>query len=77
MSAINVYKIDRLFTLTLACDQRGGLLKHFLMKNILFNSDTPHLDRDHQSDCLFSQILLYLIKYLLQLDITADMLNGP
>ena len=47
------------------------------MENILLNSDTPHLDLDHQSDCLFSQIQLYLIKYLLQLEITADMLNGP
>ena len=45
------------------------------MKNILLNGDTPHLDPDHQSDCLFSQIRLYLIKYLLQLEITADMLN--
>ena len=26
------------------------------MKNILLNSDTSHLD--HQSDCLFSQIML-------------------
>ena len=47
------------------------------MKNILLNSDTSHLDLDHQSDCLFSHIRLYLIKYLLQLEITADMLNGP
>ena len=47
------------------------------MKNILLNSDMPHLDLDHQSDSLFSQIQLYLIKYLLQLEITADMLNGP
>ena len=37
------------------------------MKNILLSSDTSHLDLDHQSDCLFSQIWLYLIKYLLQL----------
>ena len=37
------------------------------------NSDTSHLDLDHQSDCLFSQIPLYLIKYLPQLEIMADM----
>ena len=47
------------------------------MKNILLNSDTSHINLDHQSDCLFSQIWLYLIKYLLQLEIMADMLNGP
>ena len=45
------------------------------MKNILLNSDTLHFDLDHQSDCLFFQIRLYLIKYLLQLEIKADMLN--
>ena len=34
------------------------------MDNILLNSDTSHLDLDHQSDGLFSQIRQYLIKYL-------------
>ena len=29
------------------------------------------------ADCLFSQIRLYLIKYLLQLEIMVDMLQGP
>ena len=28
------------------------------MKNIILNSDMLHLDLDHQSDCLFSQIRL-------------------
>ena len=48
-----------------------------MKKNILLNSDTSHLDLDHQSVWLFSQIPLYLIKYLLQLEIMTDMLNGP
>ena len=39
------------------------------MKNILLNSDTSHTDLEHQSVCLFSQIWLYLLKYLLQLEI--------
>ena len=30
-----------------------------MKKNVLLNSDTLHLDLDHQSDCLFSQIPLY------------------
>ena len=47
------------------------------MKNILLNSDTSHLGLDHQSDCLFSQIRLYLMNYLLQLEVTEDMRNGP
>ena len=34
------------------------------MKNILLNSDMSHLDLDHPSDFLFSQIPLYLIKHL-------------
>ena len=34
------------------------------MKIILLNSDMSHLYLDHQSDCLFSQIPLYLIRYL-------------
>ena len=34
------------------------------MKNILLNSYTSHLDLDHQSDCLFAQNWLHLIKYL-------------
>ena len=46
------------------------------MKNILLNSDTSHLDLDHQSDFLFSHIRLYLIKYLLQLERTSDGGNG-
>ena len=46
-------------------------------KNILFNNDMSNLNSDHQSDSLISQILLYLIKYLLQLEIMADMLNRP
>ena len=61
--AINVYKIDVRLHEYLACDQRRGLLIAFpIMKNILLNSDTPDLDLDHQSDCLFTQIWLYLIK---------------
>ena len=41
-------------------DKRRCLLIAFPNeKNILLNSDTSHLDLDHQSDCLFSQILLY------------------
>ena len=48
-----------------------------MKKNILLNSDTSHLHLDHQSVWLFSQIPLYLIKYLLQLEIMTDMLNGP
>ena len=71
VSAINVYKIDLPFTRTLACDKRRGLLIAFPNeKNILLNSDTSHLDLAHQ-------IPLYLIKYLLQLEIMADMHNGP
>ena len=35
----------------------------------LFSFSMSHLDLDHQSDCLLSQIWLYLIKYLLQLEI--------
>ena len=59
VSAINVYKIDLPFTRTLSRDKRGGLLIAFPNeKNILLNSDTSHLDLDHQSDCLFSQIPL-------------------
>ena len=49
----------------------------FPNENILVNSDTSHLGLDHQSDCLFSQIRLYLIMYPLQSEITADMLKGP
>ena len=77
VSAINVYKIDLPFTQTLARDQPHGLLIAFPNENILLNSDTSHLDLDHQSDCLFSLIRLYLIKYLLQLENTMSMLNGP
>ena len=53
VSAINVYKIDLPFTQTLACDQPRGLLIAFPinMKSIFLNSDTPHLDLDHQSVC--------------------------
>ena len=47
------------------------------MKNILLNCDTSYLDLDLKSDWLFSQIPLYLIKYLLQLEIMVDMFNGP
>ena len=77
VSAINVYKIYLLFTRTLAHDKRLGLLIAFPNeKNNLLNSDMSHLNPDHQSDSLFSQILLYLIKYPLQiLEIMADMLN--
>ena len=39
------------------------------MKIILLDSDTSHPYLDHQSDCLFSQIRLYLIKCLLQLEL--------
>ena len=73
VSAINIYKIDLPFTRTLAHDQRLGLLIAFPNKN----SDTSHLDQDHQSDSLFFQIRLYLIRYQLHLEIMADMLNGP
>ena len=41
-------------------DQRRGLL-------IAFSNEHPALD--HQTVCLFSQIQLYLIKYLLQLEL--------
>ena len=37
----------------------GLLIAFSNEKNILLNSDTSHLDLDHQSDCLFSQIPLY------------------
>ena len=73
VSAINFYKIDILFTQTLARDQRRGFFIALPNENILLNSDMSHLDLDHQSDCLFSQFRLYL----LQLEITADMLNCP
>ena len=39
------------------------------MKNILLNSDKSSPALDHQSVCLFSQIQLYLIMYLLQLEL--------
>ena len=39
------------------------------MKIILLNGDMSHPDLDHQSDSLFSQIPLYLIKCLLQLEL--------
>ena len=65
VSAINVYKIDLPFTRALACDQRCGLLIAFPNENNILNSDTSHFHLDHQSDCLFSQIRLHLIKYLL------------
>ena len=58
--AINVYKIGLPFTRTLPCDQCRGLL-------IAFSNE--HSALDHQSVCLFSQISLYLIKYLLQLEL--------
>ena len=58
--AIKVYKIGLLFTQTLPCDQRLGLLK-------AFSNEHPALD--HQSVCLFSEIRLYLIEYLLQLEL--------
>ena len=58
--AINIYKIGLLFTRTLPRDQRRGLI-------IAFSNE--HSALDHQSVCLFSQIWLYLIKYLLQLEI--------
>ena len=45
---------------TLPCDQRRGLL-------VAFSNEHPALD--HQSVCLFSQIRLYLIKYLLQFEL--------
>ena len=52
--------MDQPFTRTLSRDKRRGLLIAFPNeKNILLNSDTSHLDLDHQSDYLFSQIPLY------------------
>ena len=42
--AINIYKIGLLFTQTLVCDQRRGLL-------IAFPNEHP--DLDHQSSCCF------------------------
>ena len=49
VSAINVYKVDLPFTRTLAHDKRRGLLIALPNeKNILLNSDTSHLDLDHQ-----------------------------
>ena len=54
VSAINVYKIYLPFTRTITHDQGRGLLFINLLfpieKNFL-NSDMPHLDLDHQSDC--------------------------
>ena len=41
-------------------------------KNILLNSDTSHLNLDHQSDCFF-----LWFRFILRLEIMADMLNGP
>ena len=58
--AIKVCKIGPPFTRTLARDQHRGLL-------IAFPNEHP--DLDHQSVCLFSQIWLYLIKYLQQLEL--------
>ena len=58
--AINVYKIGLPFTQTLARDKHCGLLIAF---------PNYHCDLIHQSVCLFSQIWLYLIKYLLQLEL--------
>ena len=58
--SINVYKIGLPFTQTLAHDQHHGFL-------IAFPNEHP--DQDHQSVCLFSQIWLYLIKHLLQLEL--------
>ena len=46
-------------TRTLPYDLRHGLI-------ITFSNE--HLALDHQSVCLFTQIRLYLIKYLLQLE---------
>ena len=77
VSTINIYEIDLPFTRTVARDQHCVLLIAFPNENILLNSDTSHLDLDPQSECLFPQIRLYLIKYLLQLGITVDMLNRP
>ena len=57
VSAINVYKIDLPFTRTLSRDKRRGLLIAFPNeKNNFLNSDTSHLDLDHQSNCLFSAV---------------------
>ena len=73
VSAINVYKIDLPFTRTLSRDKRRGLLIAFPNeKNNFLNSDASHLDLDHQSNCLFSHF-----RCILQLEIMADMLNGP
>ena len=55
-----IYKIGLPFTQTLPRHQRRGLL-------IAFSNEHPALD--HQSVCLFSQIRLCLIKYLLQLEL--------
>ena len=60
VSAINIYKIDLPFTQTLSRDKRRSLLIAFPNeKNSFLNSDTSHLDLEHQSDCLFAQIPLY------------------
>ena len=77
VSAMNAYKIDLPFTRTLALDKRRGLLIAFPNeKNILLNSDTSHIDLDHQIRLfVFSDSAVF--DYLLQLEIMADMLNGP
>ena len=49
VSAINIYEIDLPFTQTVARDQHCVLLIAFPNENILLNSDTSHLDLDHQS----------------------------
>ena len=77
VSAINVYKIDLPFTRTLACDKRCGLIITFPNEKIFSLTVISHISIwIIKSDCLFSLIPLYLIKYLPQLEIMADMLNG-
>ena len=77
VSAINLYKTELLFTRTLACDKRRGLLIALPNEKIFSLTVIRHISIwVIKSDCLFSQISLYLIKYLPQLEIMADMLNG-
>ena len=78
VSAIKVYKIDLTFTRTLACDKRRGILIALPIEKIFSLTVIRHISIwIIKSDSLFSQIPLYLIKYLPQLEIMVDMRNGP
>ena len=70
---------DLPFTRTLACDKRHGLLIALPINEKIFCLTViRHISIwIIKSDCFFSQIPLYLIKCLPQLEIMADMLNRP